>query len=224
MTNTPKKIKVVAFDCDSTLSSIEGINELAHRAGVGDAVSELTMKAMGGDVPLEDVYGRRLDMIRPNGTDLAWLGQRYCDTLVDGAREVFDKLRESGRDVHIVSGGIQQAVAAVALTLDVPMTNVHAVPVFIADDGTYEGFDTDAPLARTGGKPEILATLSDSPESIVLVGDGVFDLEARQSGVFVIGFGGVVTRPAVKMGANAWVEEPSLLPVLEIIEALEKRD
>lgn len=221
MPNSARKIQIVAFDCDSTLSSVEGINELAHRAGVGDVVSELTMQAMGGDVALEEVYGRRLEMIRPNGADLAWLGQRYCDTLVDGAREVFDKLRESGRDVHIVSGGIQQAVAAIALTLDVPMTNVHAVPVFLADDGSYEDFDTDAPLARTGGKPEILATLADSPEKIVLVGDGVFDLEARQSGVYVIGFGGVITRPAVQMGANAWIEEPTLLPVLEIIEKLE---
>ena len=222
MTDSTLKIQVVAFDCDSTLSSVEGINELAHRAGIGDEISKMTMAAMGGDVPLEDIYGRRLEMIRPSMTDLAWLGQRYCDTLVEGAREVFDRLRASGRDVHIVSGGIQQAVATVAVHLDVPMTNVHAVPVFLNDDCTYKGFDTDAPLARTGGKPEVLATLVDSPEKVVLVGDGVFDLEARQSGVFVIGFGGVITRPAVKMGANAWVEAPSLLPVLEIIEGLER--
>ena len=59
------RFRTVVFDCDSTLSAIEGIDELAgeHRS----AVTELTEAAMRGEVPLQDVYGRRLALIRPPG-------------------------------------------------------------------------------------------------------------------------------------------------------------
>ena len=58
----------VVFDCDSTLSAVEGIDELAgdHSA----EVSELTRRAMDGEVPLDQVYGRRLEMIHPKLADL----------------------------------------------------------------------------------------------------------------------------------------------------------
>ena len=48
---------LVVFDCDSTLSTIEGVDELALRAGVGDEVARLTTAAMAGEVPLDQVYG-----------------------------------------------------------------------------------------------------------------------------------------------------------------------
>jgi len=222
MQSSPKRIQLVAFDCDSTLSKVEGINEIAQRAGLGDEIARLTMAAMGGEVALEDVYGRRLEMIRPSAADIAWLGRRYCDTVVDDARETIRELRQAGYDVRIVSGGIRQAVDVLADSLDLPRTQIHAVDIYHDASGAFAGYDTESPLARTGGKPEVLAALTNAPDRVVLVGDGVFDLEARQQGVYVIGFGGVITRPPVKAGANAWIDVPSLLPVVEIVERLER--
>ena len=66
--------QLVIFDCDSTLSAIEGVDELASLHGVGDEVRRLTADAMQGLLRLEDVYGRRLDLIRPNAQSLQWLG------------------------------------------------------------------------------------------------------------------------------------------------------
>ena len=43
----------VIFDCDSTLSTIEGIDELARMTGHEYDVAQLTKRAMEGDVPLE---------------------------------------------------------------------------------------------------------------------------------------------------------------------------
>ena len=44
----------VCFDVDSTVICEEGIDELAAYLGVGEAVAEMTAKAMGGDVPFHE--------------------------------------------------------------------------------------------------------------------------------------------------------------------------
>jgi phosphoserine phosphatase len=51
---------LVIFDCDSTLSTIEGIDELARLSDseneVAVRIAALTKRAMEGDIPLEAVY------------------------------------------------------------------------------------------------------------------------------------------------------------------------
>ncbi|MBD3298803.1 MAG: HAD-IB family phosphatase [candidate division Zixibacteria bacterium] len=216
-----QRIDSVIFDCDSTLSSIEGVDELAERAGVGDDIRTLTKASMEGDVNLEDVYGKRLELIRPNTDDLAWLGLRYVEAIVDGAGHAIATIQVTGRAVYIVSGGILQALHVLARELKVPQSHVFGVAVHLSEDGSYAGYDTDAPTAHSGGKTEIIRGIIANGRRAVMIGDGVTDLEAQRLGVPVIGFGGVVTRPAVKAQADAWVDGPSLLGVLAVIEALE---
>ena len=55
------------FDCDSTLSRVEGIDEIAR--GRKD-VADLTKAAMDGAVPLDQVYGKRLELVRPSRAEL----------------------------------------------------------------------------------------------------------------------------------------------------------
>jgi len=55
------------------------------------------------------------------------------------------------------------------------------------------------------------------------VGDGVTDLEAREGGAYVVGFGGVVARPAVIVGADVFVAGPSLGDVLVHLLTEEER-
>jgi phosphoserine phosphatase len=57
---------LIFFDCDSTLSAIEGVDELARLKGKEWRVGLLTQKAMDGDLDLSDVYGKRLKAIRPS--------------------------------------------------------------------------------------------------------------------------------------------------------------
>ncbi len=216
-----QRIDTVIFDCDSTLSSIEGIDELAERAGVGEQIRELTKAAMAGDIKLEDVYGKRLDLIRPNADDLAWLGRRYCEMIVDGAHHVIATLQVTGRAVHIVSGGVLQALHVLAEELKITRSHVVGVPVTLSDDGTYIGYDATAPTSRSGGKTEVIRGITANGRRAVMIGDGVTDLEAQSLGIPVIGFGGVVIREAVKAQADAWVNGPSLLGVLATIERLE---
>ena len=83
--NPQPKFAAVCFDCDSTLSRIEGIDELASRRGRKQEVSRLTEAAMNGSLALDAVYAERLSMVSPDEAAMAWLGERYVQELVPGA-------------------------------------------------------------------------------------------------------------------------------------------
>ncbi|MDO5091746.1 MAG: HAD-IB family phosphatase, partial [Cardiobacteriaceae bacterium] len=140
----------VAFDCDSTLSSLEGIDELAALAGVRDDVEALTNQAMNGDVPLEAVYGKRLDLIRPNRADLAQIAREYLATVVPGARDTIAALKARGIAVAIVSGGLRDAILPLAKVLGIEEKNVFAVPLEFDGNGDYLALP-DHPLTTAHG-------------------------------------------------------------------------
>jgi len=207
---------VICFDCDSTLSRIEGIDELARRVGVGEEMSKLTDLAMNGVVPLEAVYERRLSIIRPDQASINWLADLYIAEIVEGVKEVFASLLDQDKAVHIISGGLRQAILPLAEHLGLPESHVHAVDIYFNEDGSYRNYDLNSPLARTGGKAVVVGTLK-GDGSLVMVGDGKTDLEAKQSGAVVLGFGGVVDRAIVREQADFYTTEPTLLAVLEHI-------
>lgn len=205
---------VICFDCDSTLSKIEGIDELAGRVGLGEEMSRLTNAAMNGEVPLEAVYEQRLTLIRPDQASVNWLADLYIAEIVEGAKEVFAALAAQNKELHIISGGLRQSILPLARYLGLPDSHVHAVDIYFHDDGSYRDYERSSPLARTGGKAEICRQLNRSTHSLAVVGDGKTDMEARQAGAYVIGFGGVVERSIVRELADVYVAEPCLTAVL----------
>lgn len=213
----PTRFAAVCFDCDSTLTRLEGIDELAVRAGIAGQIVPLTTAAMDGTLTLDEVYARRLDLIRPDKTALDWAGERYVAEMVEGAFETVSRLQLAGVAVYIVSGGLLQPVLHLAEKLGVAADHVHAVAVKLDERGRYMGFDTGSPLARKGGKADVVRTLAAKHGTIALVGDGVTDLEARDGGAYVVGFGGVVARPKVVSGSDVFVMGPSLAAVLRVL-------
>jgi phosphoserine phosphatase len=202
--------EIVFFDCDSTLSTIEGVDELARRRGVD--VAQLTADAMAGLIPLDEVYGERLAQIAPTTEDFIWLADLYAQTEVPGAREVVDALTRLGIECHVISGGLLPAVQPFAMSLGFVPDRVHAVP-YPVDEPDPAQIATGHPLARNGGKPEIVARVCASgPERArrMIVGDGSSDLEARTEAGLFVGFGGVEARAAVREGADLFVDSPGL--------------
>lgn len=210
------KFKTVIFDCDSTLSAIEGIDELAgiHR----DAIAALTDSAMRGDLPLESVYGARLALLRPDRASIKALGVQYIAAAVPGARETVSALRSHEVQVRILSGGLRQAIIPFAAWLGLDAADVEAVDLRFDADGGYAGWDERSPLARSGGKRVVAASLAALlPRPILMVGDGITDLEARPAVDRFVAFAGVVDRPEVTGAADAVLRTGSLLPILDEI-------
>lgn len=195
----------VAFDCDSTLSAIEGIDELAGERRA--EIEGLTARAMAGAVALEDVYRLRLELLRPSRAAITALGERYVAHAVPFARELAAALSALGKRVCIVSGGIRAAVLPLARALALREADVFAVEVYHGPDGSYAGFDERSALATTAGK---LALVRSLPAPLAFVGDGVTDLIAAPAAARFVAFGGVVRRPEVFARARASSPGPDL--------------
>ncbi len=222
--SVPPPYGTIVFDCDSTLSTIEGIEDLA--VGHEARIRELTDAAMNGDLALEKVYGARLELIRPNASQVRRIGERYVETALPHARELVAALRFLGKRVAIVSGGLLPPVRVLAAHLGVDEDEVDAVGVFFDEGGAYAGFDEDSPLARAGGKLEVLSEIArgeDAVGPVALVGDGATDLEAAPVLGRFVAFGGVVRRDAVFARADATCDIPDLAALLPLLTSPSER-
>lgn len=206
----PPPYGTVVFDCDSTLSAMEGIEELA--AGHVAELAAMTRAAMEGSVPLEAVYGRRLELVRPTRADVERIGRLYVEKLLPHARELVAALLALGKDVRVVSGGLLPAVAHLARALGIDGGAVAAVDVRFDAAGGYAGFDEGSPLARSGGKALVLERIARRPGAgpVAFVGDGATDLEAAHLVARFVAYGGVERRASVFEAALVTCEAPDL--------------
>lgn len=208
--------KLLIFDCDSTLSSIEGIDELARVRGpeIFKKVEEMTNEAMDGKISVEAVFGRRLEIIQPEAKHVAQIGQRYIETIEPEAKAVIDAARAAGWTPLIISGGFRPIIRPLADFLGIQ--RVEAVDLFFDAQGRYTGFDEAYPTTRSGGKPEVIARLKAElkPAKIVMVGDGASDLETKPFVDLFVGFGRYTAREKVKRESAHFITALSQLTPL----------
>jgi phosphoserine phosphatase len=222
---------LIFFDCDSTLSAIEGIDELARFKGKEWRVGVLTEKAMNGDLDLAEVYGKRLQAIRPTRGELKAIEERYWETLVPDAKEVLEALHFLQKQVFIVSGGLAEPVRGFGKRLGVGPENIRAVELEyneLSGDWwhyyqpqtqnrqTYLDYN-EGPLTVSSGKPAIIQALAAGKYGRrLMIGDGASDLATRPVVDLFVGFGGVVKREKVVNGSDIFVSVNSLAPILPL--------
>ncbi|KNC77935.1 phosphoserine phosphatase SerB [Sphaeroforma arctica JP610] len=148
----------VCFDVDSTVVQHEGIDELAAVCGVGEAVAAWTKKAMEGNTLFQDSLKARLFLIQPSKKDIAKCLEPGLG-LTTGVKELIQKMKDSGKDVYLVSGGFRQMIYPVGAEVGIPEDHVYANNILFDDKGDYAGFDDTEPTSRTGGKPKVIQEL-----------------------------------------------------------------
>lgn len=234
---------LVIFDCDSTLSRIEGIDELAGlvaRESEPDSgqqlalnVAALTKRAMEGDIPLESVYGIRLGSVNPTQAQVNHISSIYRQTAVPDGRAVIEALQTLGVAVFIVSGGLIEPVRDFGTWLGVPVENIYAVDMeydqlaghwwrYWEQPGgqnpraNYLSIGT-SPLSGTRGKNRVITQIrAMHPGRAMLVGDGLSDLEASEEVDLFVGFGGAVFRQRVAQESQVYITSLSLSPILPL--------
>lgn len=226
---------LIFFDCDSTLSTIEGIDELAKLKGKEGRVGLLTDKAMNGDLDLAEVYGKRLKAIRPTRGQLKAVEERYAETVVEDAREVIAALHFLGKRVFIISGGLVDAVRGFGRRLGVAPENIRAVELEYNElSGEWWRYDqpqsqhqqtyleyVEGPLTVTSGKPDIIRELSGNHAGRkMMIGDGSSDLATRDVVDLFVGYGGVIARDKVKSESEIFIQSASLASILPLAVGL----
>ncbi|MBT8370974.1 MAG: phosphoserine phosphatase SerB [Deltaproteobacteria bacterium] len=99
-----KNKRMICFDMDSTLVDMEGIDEMARKAGVHREVTRITDKAMRGDFDFEESLRQRVAMLR--GLSLDDVVEIKNQMIVSqGAEALLTTLKWLGFKLGIVSGG-----------------------------------------------------------------------------------------------------------------------
>lgn len=221
----------IFFDCDSTLTAIEGIDALAETTGKSWRIGVLTNAAMSGQVNLEEIYAKRLRSIRPTRGQVQAIRRLYKQHTVPDAADLIGVLKHLGHELYIISGGLAEPVHEFGRFLGVPPENIRAVGIeydqlsgewwYSQDErpNTSERYLTvdEAPLTVSDGKAQIVEQLlGGTPGRTLLVGDGVSDLLAAPAVDLFVGFGGVVERQRVRQAAPVYISSPSIAPLLAI--------
>lgn len=208
----------VIFDCDSTLSALEGIDRLAALVGVKEQVSKLTDQAMNGELPLEAVYHKRLELIRPTQKDIARIAEQYLENIVPGAVETIAELHQRNIRVAVISGGLYPAILPLATKLNIAEKDVFAVQVLFTPDGNYHS-TVNTPLTTANGKAQVAGAwkAANHLNRVIMIGDGMSDVAALGGADAVIGYGGVIAREAVRRQATIFSEATDLRTLLPLI-------
>eukprot|EP01134_Creolimax_fragrantissima_P003359 CFRG3359T1 len=229
--------QAVCFDVDCTVTKNDALDDLAEFLGLGDKVEALTNAAMEGSMPLDEALQKRLDIMEPTVEKLVAYGKSNPaeGRLVPGIKRLITELQARNIEVFLISAGFRELILPVADTLNIPLTNVFANRfVYMADDEAgpdgyprirVKGFDPKEPTSHEGGKPEsirLIRTLNPY-NTIVMVGDGITDLEAVQEtggADMFVGYGGVVQREYVVKHADWFItshdELTDALPRLKV--------
>ena len=227
-------IDFIFFDCDSTLSTVEGIDELARNKGKFEEVKRMTDAAMDGEVHLQSVYDRRLELLSPTRAEIRELEHNYRKTLVPDTQEVINALKWLNKELFIISGGLLAAVKPFGEWLGIPSQNIRAVDLhYNRLSGQWWDYQQDqwgqrpdvkyldsedTPLIQSEGKADVVRELrGERVGRSMLIGDGMSDIAARPAVDLLVGFGGVVTRQGVAEKADIFIKNESLAPVVPLV-------
>lgn len=218
----------VFFDCDSTLTAVEGIDVLAESAGKRQDIAGMTQAAMNGERELRDIYDERLRVVEPTRQQVLDIRRSYKRHIVEDAARVVTALQGLGHKVYIISGGLAEPVEEFGVYLGIPRERIRAVGLTYNqlsgtwwdrtndEDQRYLTHANDA-LTLSDGKAQIVRELlGDQRGRSLLIGDGYSDLKAGDAVNLFVGYGGVIARPAVQNAARVYINCQSLAPLLPL--------
>jgi len=218
MTITPLEnpIEALIFDCDGTLTKLEGIDELARMNGVGEVVENLTANAMGHGGLNPKLYHERLNLVKPTQNQVKILGEKYIEHCMPDIPAVIQLLETLNKKIYIVSAGLFPAVAMLGDYLKIPRQNIFAVNIIFDAHHNYLDFDHDSPLVNNNGKRIVISQIKKNHDRIVHVGDGMNDYSAHDLVTRFVGYGGAFYHARVAEACQYYIACPSMSALLPL--------
>lgn len=164
---------------------------------------------MGGTTLFQNALKARLDLIKPSIENLENIQKEHPLQFTPRLKELIEILHKKGKNIYLVSGGFRQMINPIALQLGISVSNIYANNLFFTEDGEYNGFDTNEPTSKDGGKAKVIQDLIDKYDykCVIMIGDGATDMQARPPAKAFIGYGGIIEREKVKNGADWFIKD-----------------
>mmetsp|Transcript_42071 Transcript_42071/g.132577 ORF Transcript_42071/g.132577 Transcript_42071/m.132577 type:complete len:182 (+) Transcript_42071:193-738(+) len=179
---------------------------------------------MNGELSFHEALSRRLKIMKPSRQDVADLIAGDSIKLTPNVEPLFHSLRQRNKSICILSGGFWELIDPLARQLQLSREQVYCNSLLFDDAGAYAGFDPQAWTATQGGKKRAVEHIREltNSKTIVMVGDGATDLEARDVGDgkggadLFVGYGGVEVRKRIQEEADWYIYD-----FQELVEAIE---
>ena len=178
------------FDFDSTFIRGEMLEYLADLALQGSPsreatlheIGELTRRAMEGDMDYGDSLRARLKLVPGRREFLEKLVAKVRENITPSFKRNQTFFKEHAEDIYIVSSGFREVLVPIAEEFGLAASHVFGNDLIFDADGRLEGVNPDNPLARAGGKVDVVRSLK-LPGQVCMVGDGMSDYAVREAGL-----------------------------------------
>ena len=215
------QFKLIAFDMDSTLISIECIDEIADAVGRKAEVAAITEAAMRGEISdFKESLRRRLALLK--GVTLADMERVYTERLQinPGAAELIAACHKAGLKVLLVSGGFTFFADRVQQRLNIDFARSNRLEVV---DGALTGglvMQSWGEICDGAEKRRTLLELASlmgiDPKACIAVGDGANDLPMMGAAGLSVAYH---AKPKVREQAMVAINDGGLDRLLEVVRA-----
>ena len=189
---------ILIADMDSTMIEQECIDELADAVGIKDKVSDITARAMRGEIEFDPALRERVGLLK--GLDLSIIDDVVRDkiTLRTGGRELVQTMKARGGYTALVSGGFTMFTQRIADMLGFDENRANTLEI---DGGELSGTVADPILgsaAKVTALREICFLRGVKANDVMAIGDGANDL-----GMIELAGAGIAVHAKPKVAAAA---------------------
>lgn len=205
-----RKKKLLVCDMDSTIVKSETLDEIAKHAGIGDQVSDITDKAMRGEIDFNDALNERVKLL--TGMSISLLSDVANMTKFNkGAESLLTTAKLNGIRTVLVSGGFEPIVNRVAEKLGFDRYVCNRMKI---NNDLLNG-EVELPIVNSETKLSVLneecKKMNIIPEQACAIGDGANDLPMIKAvGLGISYYGKPVLRKATPYQINATDLESTL--------------
>jgi phosphoserine phosphatase len=207
--------KLVAMDMDSTLITIECIDEIADMQGLKPQVAEITEAAMRGEIEFKESLARRVALLK--GLDASALQRVYDERLKLslGAEKMLAAVQAAGLKTLLVSGGFTFFTDRMKTRLGLDFTHSNVLEI---ENGKLTGRVTGVIVDADEKKATVERVCSElgiSPKQTIVMGDGANDLKMMGISGLSVAFR---AKPVVRVQADVALNFVGLDGVLPLLQ------
>ena len=206
-----RRKRLLVADMDSTMISVECIDELADYAGLRAEVAAVTERAMAGELVFEQALAERVALLE--GMDEEVLARCHAERvrLTPGARSLVWTMKREGAFSILVSGGFTAFADRVARQIGFDRAVANRLDM---SEGKLSGTVSPPNVGAEGKRQALADALAErglDASAALAVGDGANDIPMIRAAGLGVAYH---AKPAAAAAADAVIEHNDLTALL----------